>query len=207
VRWPNLVRLTCFDPCRSWFLSSPPDLAGLSLFRISFSSRSFFPSISAWPRPNLSHSDFVLPSTLVVQRRSRSGLLAAIFFLGPRTGVRFSASGCHSCVARPRCPVKSASMSRSPMMSARAWSLQPCFLFWSGSSAPGASSARLRFSLAADAAIFALTPVAGYKSHPCGFLRPGFCKSFILSCLSTGVFAAASFCLGIVVVKRINFLV
>jgi hypothetical protein len=197
VRWPNLVRLTCFDPCRSWFLSSPPDLAGLSLFRISFSSRSFFPSISAWPRPNLSHSDFVLPSTLA----------AAIFFLGPRTGVRFSASGCHSCVARPRCPVKSASMSRSPMMSARAWSLQPCFPLWSGSSAPGASSARLRFSLAANAAIFALTPVVGYKSHPCGFLRPGFCRSFILSCLSIGVFAAASFCLGIVVVKRINFLV
>jgi hypothetical protein len=52
-----------------------------------------------------------------------------------------------------------------------------------------------------------LTAVVGYKSHPCGFLRPGFCKSFILSCLSIGVFAAASFCLGIVVVKRINFLV
>jgi hypothetical protein len=195
VRWPNLVLLSCFDPCRPCFFS-PPDLAGLSLFFIfHFLAAVFFPSISAWPRQNLL-AQTLLPSTLTVQRRSRSGLSAVIFLPCPRAGVRFSASGCHSCVARPRCPVKSSSTSRSPTLSAHAWSLHPCFPLWSGSSAPGVGSARLRFSLAADAAVFTLTPVAVYKSRPCGFLRPRFCKSSILSCLSVEVSAAASFCLG-----------
>jgi hypothetical protein len=43
-------------------------------------------------------------------------------------------------------------------------------------------SGRLQFPLAADVAVFVLTPVAGYKLRRCGFLRPGFCKSFISSC-------------------------
>jgi hypothetical protein len=82
VCWPNLVLLSCFDPCRPWFFS-PPDLAGLSLFSyFIFWPLFFFPSISAWPRPNLL-AQTLLPSTLTVQRRSRSGLSAVIFLPWP----------------------------------------------------------------------------------------------------------------------------
>jgi hypothetical protein len=54
-------------------LSSPPDLAGLSIFlRILISDRCLlFSSISAWTRPILSCSVVVLPLTLPMERRSR----------------------------------------------------------------------------------------------------------------------------------------
>jgi hypothetical protein len=142
----------------------------------------FFSSlISAWPRSNLSRSDFVLPLTLAAQRRSRSGLSAAIFLPSPARRCSILSFGLPLMCSAPKVPGQVFQHESVPH--ARAWSLQPCFPLWSGSSTPGAGSAHLRFSLAADAAVFALTPVAGYKSHPCAFLRPGFCKSFILSCL------------------------
>jgi hypothetical protein len=101
--------------------------------------------------------------------RSRSGLSAVIFLPWPARRCSILSFGLPLMCSVPKVPGKSSSTSRSPTLSARAWSLQPCFPLWLGSSAPGTGSARLRFSLAADAAVFALTSVAGYKSRPVDF--------------------------------------
>jgi hypothetical protein len=76
ARCPDLVRPSCLSP---WFLSSPPDLARLSLFSYFIFWPLTFHCDFRVGKPNLSRSDFVVPSILAAQRRSRSGLSSSDF--------------------------------------------------------------------------------------------------------------------------------